>query len=235
MLSVVVPVFDERDNLEPLVDELAGVLDTLGEAYEIILVNDGSRDGSDAVVDRLVETRKGIRAVHFRANRGQTAALAAGFRRARGEYVATMDADLQNDPRDLPKLLAALDGHDAAIGYRALRRDPWARAVQSRVARAVRRRMCGDDVIDTGCALKVFRRESLLRIKLYTGLHRFLPILIELEGGSFVQLPVRHRSRRSGRSKYGAMNRAWRALEDVLAVRWMKRRALAYEVIRDDP
>lgn len=233
-LSVVVPVYDERENLEPLVEELLGVLRPLGRSFEIVLVDDGSRDGSDAIIDALVARGVGVRGLRFRTNRGQTAAFDAGFRHARGGVVVTLDADLQNDPRDIPALLEALRGHDAAVGYRARRRDTRFRRLQSRIANAVRNRLSGDDIIDTGCSLKAFRAEALDRIKLFTGLHRFLPTLVRMEGGSVVQVPVHHRERRAGTSKYGMWNRAFRAFVDLLAVRWMKRRTLGYEVIRDD-
>jgi len=233
-LSVVIPVFDERDNLEPLVEELLGVLRGLGRTFEIVLVDDGSRDGSDAIIDALVTRRIGVRGLRFRRNRGQTAAFDAGFRAARGRVVVTMDADLQNVPADIPRLLEALAGHDAAVGYRADRRDTAYRRLQSRIANAIRNRLSGDDIIDTGCSLKAFRRDRLQRVKLFVGLHRFLPTLIKMEGGTVVQIPVGHRDRRAGTSKYGMWNRALRAFVDLLAVRWMKKRALDYEVIRDD-
>jgi glycosyltransferase involved in cell wall biosynthesis len=233
-LSVVVPVYDERDNLEPLVEELLAVLGPLGRTFEIVLVDDGSTDGSSDVIDGLVARGVGVRGLRFRDNRGQTAAFDAGFRHARGAVVVTLDADLQNDPRDIPRLLDALDGHTAAVGYRARRRDTWFRRAQSRIANRIRNRLSGDDIIDTGCSLKAFRRDALVRIKLFTGLHRFLPTLIRMDGGSVVQIPVGHRERHAGTSKYGIWNRAFRAFVDLLAVRWMKKRALDYEVIRDD-
>lgn len=233
-LSIVVPVYDERDNLEPLVDELLEVLRPLGRTYEIVLVDDGSTDGSDTVIDSLVRRGVGVRGLRFRDNRGQTAAFDAGFRHARGGIVITIDADLQNDPHDIPRLLDALEGHAAAVGYRARRRDTWFRQAQSRIANRIRNRLSGDDIIDTGCSLKAFRREWLDRIKLFTGLHRFLPTLVRMEGGTVVQVPVGHRERRAGTSKYGMWNRAFRAFVDLLAVRWMKKRTLGYEVIRDD-
>ena len=230
-LSVVVPVHDERDSLEPLLRELAAVLGPTPGAYEVILVDDGSRDGSGALIARIAAADPHVRAVHLRQRRGQTAALDAGFRAARGRSIVTMDGDLQNDPRDIPRLVAALDDHDVAVGYRAERQDRWPRRVASRVANAVRNKMTGEDIIDTGCSLKALRRECLERLKLYDGMHRFLPTLLRLEGFRVVQLPVHHRPRRTGRSKYGIGNRLFAALADLLAVRWMKRRRLDYEVV----
>ena len=234
-LSIVVPVFEERDNLEPLVDEILEVLSPTGLAAEIVLVNDGSRDGSAERIAELARSRPAVRGLHFRENRGQSAAFDAGFKAARGRIVVTLDADLQNDPRDIPALVESLRDHDAAVGYRSIRNDSWLRRVSSFIANTVRNRLSGDDIIDTGCSLKAFRAEALVGLKLYTGMHRFLPTLLRIEGRSVVQIPVGHRPRRSGRSKYGVWNRVFRSFADLLAVRWMKKRRLAYEVIRHDP
>lgn len=234
-VSVVAPVFNERDNLKPLVDELLTVLRGMPLRFEIVLVDDGSRDGSSETMDALSAANAEVRAVHFKANRGQTAAFDAGFKAARGAVVVTIDADLQNDPRDIPLLLQALEGHDAAVGFRAARRDGTVRRFSSKIANAVRNRLSGDDVIDTGCSLKAFRADALAEIKLWNGMHRFLPTLVRMEGRSVVQIPVNHRPRMSGTSKYGVWNRLFRSSADLLAVRWMKSRRLGYEVIRRDP
>jgi glycosyltransferase involved in cell wall biosynthesis len=230
-LSIVVPVHDERECLEPLVRELVEVLDPAPGAYEILLVDDGSRDGSVEVMERIAAADPRVRIVRLRRRAGQTAALDAGFRAALGQAIVTMDGDLQNDPRDIPRLVAALSECDLAAGYRVARRDRWLRRAASRVANAVRNQVTRDEVIDTGCSLKALRRECLGRIKLYDGMHRFLPTLLRLEGFRVVQLPVHHRPRRAGRSKYGIGNRLFAAAADLLAVRWMKRRRLDYEVL----
>lgn len=234
-VSVVAPVFNERDNLKPLVDELLGVLRSSGRPFEVVLVDDGSRDGSTEAIDALAAAHPEVRGVHFKANRGQTAAFDAGFKEARGAVVVTIDADLQNDPRDIPALLQALEGHDAAVGIRTQRRDGLLRRVASKIANGVRNFVSGDDIIDTGCSLKAFRADALREIKLWNGMHRFLPTLIRLEGRSVVQVPVNHRPRMSGTSKYGVWNRVFRSSADLLAVRWMKSRRLGYEVVRHDP
>jgi glycosyltransferase involved in cell wall biosynthesis len=234
-LSIVVPVYDERDNLEPLVAELEEVLEGIRVPYEILLVNDGSRDGSGEKIAELARAKSRVRGLHLDGNWGQTAAFDAGFKAARGRIVVTLDADLQNDPRDIPALLRELDDHDAAVGYRSERRDPWLRRVSSRIANAVRNWVSGDAILDTGCSLKAFRRDCLLGIRLYNGMHRFLPTLLKMEGFRVVQVPVRHRPRLRGRSKYGVWNRLFRGLADLFAVRWMKRRRLRYEVVRHDP
>jgi glycosyltransferase involved in cell wall biosynthesis len=234
-ISVVAPVFNERDNLTPLVDELIAVLRAMPRQFEIVLVDDGSRDGSFEAIDALALAHPEVRGLHFKANCGQTAAFDAGFKSARGAVVVTIDADLQNDPRDIPALLQALEGHDAAVGIRTERRDGPLRRLASKIANAVRNRVSGDDIIDTGCSLKAFRVDALRGIKLWNGMHRFLPTLIKLEGGSVVQVPVNHRPRLAGTSKYGVWNRVFRSSADLLAVRWMKSRRLGYEVVRHDP
>ncbi len=234
-VSVVAPAFNEGPNLKPLVVELLAVLRPEKWRFEIVLVDDGSQDGSAATIASLAMEHPEVRGVHFAANRGQTAAFDAGFKRARGAIVVTMDADLQNDPRDIPMLLRALDGHDAAVGFRTERRDGILRRWSSRIANAVRNRVSGDDIVDTGCSLRAMRIEVLRELKLFTGMHRFLPTLIRLEGRSVVQVPVHHRPRLTGRSKYGVWNRALRSFVDLLAVRWMKARRLGYEVVRHEP
>jgi len=234
-VSIVAPVYNERDNLRPLVDELLAVLRHAGRSFEIVLVDDGSSDGSTDAIGTLAAEHAEVRGVHFKANRGQTAAFDAGFKAARGAVVVTIDADLQNDPRDIPALLTALSGFDAAVGYRAERRDTTVRRWSSKLANAVRNKLSGDDIIDTGCSLKAFRAESLASIKLWNGMHRFLPTLIKIEGGHVVQIPVHHRPRLAGTSKYGVWNRLFRSSADLLAVRWMKSRRLGYEVVRRDP
>ena len=234
-LSIVAPVYNERDNLEPLLAEIRRTLQPSGLQLEILLVNDGSTDGSAQKIAELARGAGIVRGLHFKQHRGQTAALDAGFKAARGRWVVTIDSDLQNDPADIPELIAALSDADAAVGYRTHRADGWPRRVSSRIANAVRNRLSGDDIIDTGCTLKAFRRECLAELKLFHGLHRFLPTLLRMEGCRVVQIPVSHRPRRRGKSKYGVWNRVFRAWVDLLAVRWMKKRRLDYEVTRHEP
>ena len=231
-LSVVVPIHDERECLEPLVGELVEVLDPAPGAFEILLVDDGSGDGSAEVMAAIAAREPRVRVVRLRRWAGQTAALDAGFRAARGRAIVTMDGDLQNDPRDIPRLVAALDGCDIALGYRVERRDGWLRRASSRIANAFRAWVIGDEVIDAGCSLRAMRSECLERLRLYDGMHRFLPTLLCLEGCRILQLPVHHRPRRAGRSKYGVGNRLFAAAADLLAVRWMMRRRLAYELLQ---
>jgi glycosyltransferase involved in cell wall biosynthesis len=196
-------------------------------------VNDGSSDGSDAVLRGLKSADPHVRVLTFARNAGQSAAMDAGFKNARGEVVVTLDADLQNDPSDIPRLLEALPGWDAVVGVRHTRRDNLVRRVSSRVANYVRNRLSDETITDTGCSLKAFRGEALRRLVLYDGMHRFLPTLLKMDGFRVREIPVGHRPRRHGESKYGIGNRLLPSFMDLLAVRWMKRRKLRYEV-KDD-
>lgn len=233
-LTVVIPAYNERANVEPLYRELVGVLDEIGQPFEILFVDDGSTDGTDEILRGLGAKDTRVRILRFRGNAGQTAALHAGFHAARGAVVVTMDADLQNDPHDIPRLLAALPGWDAVCGWRVDRRDPWTKRVASRVANRVRERFTRDGVHDTGCTLKAFRREAVQSLYLYRGMHRFLPALLQMEGRRVTEVPVSHRPRRAGTSKYGNWGRLWAGLADLFAVRWMARRRLAYEIEKED-
>jgi glycosyltransferase involved in cell wall biosynthesis len=223
-LSLIAPVFDEEENLVPLHERVVAAL--AGYDFELLLVDDGSRDGSAGVIRRLVERDARVRGVFLPRNCGQTSALRAGIEHCRGRLIATLDADLQNDPADLPALLAALGEHDAVVGYRERRRDNVVRRISSRIANRVRSSVTGDGVRDTGCSLKLFRREALLSLPLFEGMHRFLPALLAMHGYRFVEHPVSHHPRLRGRSKYGIWNRLPRSLRDLLAVRWMRARTI---------
>lgn len=229
-VSVVVPVYNEAGNLAILLDEIAAAL--AGMAYEVVAVDDGSTDGSFDELVALRERHPALRIVRLARNAGQSAAFAAGFRAARGAILVTMDADLQNDPADVPALLGALDrsGVEAAVGWRKDRRDTGWKRIQSRIANGVRNRLNSETIRDTGCSLKAFRRAAVAEIPWFTGMHRFLPTLVKMRGGRVVELPVSHRPRRFGTTKYGMWNRVFRSLADALAVRWMQRRALHLEV-----
>jgi dolichol-phosphate mannosyltransferase len=233
-LSVIVPVYNELPNLDRLVSTIQTALEGLGFWYEIVLVDDGSDDGTPEKIRALASESRVVRGLHLKTNAGQTAALEAGFRASRGSLIVTMDADLQNDPADIPALLEAMNGHDAAVGYRELRHDKWQRRMSSRIANQIRNWLSNESIQDTGCSLKVFRSDVLNSLKLYDGMHRFLPTLLRIEGFSVVECPVRHHPRLAGISKYGIRNRAFRSLFDLFAVRWMKRRRLNYEVLEDE-
>jgi glycosyltransferase involved in cell wall biosynthesis len=234
-LSVVVPVYNEEASLPRLWSELREVLEGLGLDLEVIFVDDGSRDRSAEIVRALREQDRRVRLVRLKANAGETAATDAGFRAARGRWIVTMDADLQNDPRDIPALLSHLDRWDAACGWRVNRHegDSVVRRVSSRVANWVRNAVSDETVHDSGCTFRAFRRECLRGLVLYRGFHRFVPTLLRLQGYRVVEVPVNHRPRRFGRSKYGVLNRVFGASVDLLVVRWMKRRRLRYEVAED--
>jgi dolichol-phosphate mannosyltransferase len=223
-VSLVIPVYNEEDSLGILAVEIRAALDPNGLAYEVVFVDDGSSDRSAEILAGLQREDPRVRVLRQRRNAGQSAAFDAGFRFARGRVVVTLDSDLQNDPADIPRLVAALAGADVACGVRANRRDTWVRRVSSRVANAVRNRLTHDHVTDTGCSLKAFRTERLRRLPMFNGMHRFLPTLLRMDGAQIVELPVNHRPRRYGVAKYGIGNRLFRALADLFAVRWMQRR-----------
>ncbi|HKO57632.1 MAG TPA: glycosyltransferase family 2 protein [Thermoanaerobaculia bacterium] len=234
-LSVVFPVYNEEENVPILLDEIAAALDGKGWTYEVIAVDDGSKDRSLEVLRAAKEKHPTLRILAFEKNSGQTAALDAAWRAARGKYVVSLDADLQNDPADIPPMMRRLEesGADMVIGVRVNRHDTWSRKMQSRIGNSVRNWITDDEVTDTGCSLKLARRAAIEPVRLYTGMHRFLPTLVRHAGFKVVEMPVNHRARKYGVSKYGAMNRAFRGLADCLAVRWMGKRMLQYKVRED--
>lgn len=228
-LSIVIPVYNEVANLDALVQELNSIIPRFAPRFEVILVDDGSTDGGDSRLDAIALANPRFRVIHFKRNAGQSAALEAGFRAAWSPLVATMDADLQNDPSDLGAFLAELEHADAVVGVRKQRSDSWIRRISSQIGNAVRNAITGDHITDTGCSLKLFRAAYLRRIKMYVGMHRFLPTLLRQEGARVIELTVHHRPRLHGKSKYGIANRALRGLVDCLAVRWMGQRRLRYQ------
>ena len=230
VLSVVIPFRDEEESLRELHVELTRVLDDLPWESELIFVDDESRDAGRMVVGELAAGDERVRLLVLSPHRGQSAALEAGFRAARGGIVAILDADLQNDPSDLPRLLAALDRADCVCGIRSDRQDPLVKRMVSKLANSIRRLVLSDGVTDIGCSLRVIRAPFLERIKLFHGAHRFLPALLAMEGARIVELPVRHRPRRHGSSKYGVLRRLRVVWLDLLAVAWLKRRIDRYEV-----
>lgn len=236
VVSLVIPVFNEEECLEGLLAEITAAMGTvagLDGRYEVILVDDGSTDGTPALMQRLRASDPRVRVVRFRKNAGQTAAFDAGFKAARGGAVVTLDADGQNDPADIPKLLPMLEQADAVCGIRARRQDSVVRRLSSRIGNGVRNWATGEDIVDTGCSLKAFRRAILARFQLYTGMHRFLPTLVRLAGGTVLQVEVHHRPRQAGTAKYGVGNRMFRTIADLAAVVWMKRRWLSYEIAEE--
>ena len=231
-LSVVFPVFNEEENIPILLDEIAAALRGTPWSYEMVAVDDGTVDGSPRGLRESRAKHPNLRLLTFEKNSGQTAALDAGWRAARGRSIVSLDADLQNDPADIPKMMRKLEDSraDMVIGVRVNRQDTWARKMQSRIGNGVRNWITRDQITDTGCSLKLVRREAVERVRLFTGMHRFLPTLVRMQGYQVVEMPVNHRPRKFGVSKYGAMNRATRGLADCFAVRWMGKRMLNYKV-----
>ena len=226
-------MYYEEASLPLLWPEIREVLDPTGLCYEIVFVDDGSRDGSAEVIRGFREQDARVRLIRFKSNAGQTAATDAGFKAVRGRCVVTMDADLQSDPRDIPLLLSHLDRWDAVTGWRTRREDSWIRQISSVVANRIRDAISGDSVHDSGCTFRAFRRECLRGLVLYRGFHRFIPTLLRMQGHRVLEVPVRHRPRRFGQSKYGIGNRAVSAFVDLLVVCWMADRRLRYQVVED--
>ena len=231
-LSVVFPVYNEEENIPILLREIVAAVDGKGWTYEIVAVDDGSTDRSLEVLRESRAQYPTLRVLALEKNSGQTAALDAAWRNARGRYVVSLDADLQNDPADIPAMMDRLQksGSDMVIGVRVNRADTWSRKMQSKIGNGVRNWITGDRITDTGCSLKLARREAIEPVRLFTGMHRFLPTLVRYAGFKVIETPVNHRPRQFGVSKYGAMNRAFKGLADCLAVRWMSSRNLRYKI-----
>jgi glycosyltransferase involved in cell wall biosynthesis len=234
-LSVVIPVYNEEDSLPLLWEELRDVLVPLGVTFEVVFVDDGSRDRSAEVIRSFRDADARVRLVRLKANAGETAATDAGFKTARGRLIVTMDADLQNDPHDIPGMLRHLEQWDAVTGWRVNRRagDSLVRRVSSHIANRVRNAISEESIQDSGCTFRAFRRECLRGLTLYRGFHRFIPTLLRMRGHRVLEVPVNHRRRRFGHSKYGIGNRVFVTFADLLAVRWMKDRLLVYEIAED--
>jgi len=232
-VSVIAPCHDERENLRPLVEAVRGALDPLGLPYEVVLVDDCSGDRSWEVLQELGRADDRVRALRFAFNCGQSAALWAGIQAARGRILVTLDADLQNPPSEIPRLLEALKDADCVCGSRVAARiqgDHWLRRASSHIANSIRNKVSGETIGDAGCCFRAFRRDCVAHVKFFRGAHRFLPTLIKMEGYRVIEIPVQHSPRRTGRSHYGIWNRVFKTSMDLLAVRWMKTRALRYQI-----
>lgn len=233
-LSVVVPVFNEAENVLPLLAEIEAALAASRMAFEIVYVDDGSHDDTPKLLAEAQTRFPRLRTVRLRRNCGQSTAIREGVKAARGRLIATLDGDGQNDPADIPRLLAALPQGASPLplvaGLRRKRRDNWLRRVSSRIANALRSRMLKDGTPDTGCSLKLFERETFLELPFFDHMHRFLPALFRRQGLEVVMVDVGHRPRARGVSKYGVMNRLWVGIVDLFGVMWLQRRMTSPEI-----
>lgn len=231
--SIVIPCYNEEGNLCALADAILSALNPLEISYEVVITDDASTDNSWKILNEIAVTHPQFNIQRFKYNCGESAASWAGMKAARGRYIITLDADLQNDPRDVPKFLEALKRHDCVCGTRVTTReqgDNLVRILSSRIANWVRNKLSDENISDAGCTYRAFRRECIDNIKFFRGAHRFLPTLIKLEGFTVTEIPVTNNPRFAGKSHYGVWNRLFKSFGDLLAVRWMKKRMLRYEV-----
>lgn len=227
-LTVIIPVFNEVESITPLLDEIAAQFDAK-EAYEIIVVDDGSVDGTPAVLQAARQTHPQLRVLRHRERYGQSMALVSGVLAARAPWIATLDGDGQNDPADIPRLFRVMDesADDVQLvsGYRRQRNDSWLKRVSSRAANTLRAALLGDNTPDSACGIRVFARSTFLALPRFDHMHRFLPALVQRQGGKPVSVEVNHRKRSRGQSKYGIHNRLWAGIVDTLGVLWLQRRS----------
>ena len=225
-ISIVVPVFNEAENVLPLAREVVAAMSQQGRSYELVFVDDASTDDTWAQIQQAHQLGANIRGLRHSRNSGQSAALWTGLQNCSSPLLATLDGDLQNDPADLPRLLAELDRVDFVSGMRLARRDNFVRRVSSKIARWARKRILKVDIRDTGCAIRAFKRSALEGLFPFNGLHRFLPVLVHGMGARTLEVPVNHRPRVAGVSKYGIWNRLGRGLYDLFAIAWYQKRRL---------
>lgn len=228
-LSLVIPAFNEQEVVSELLRRIEPALARCGKRFEVIIVDDGSTDATPRLLQEAMATRPWLRVLRMAHNSGQSAAFDAGFKAARGAVIATIDADLQNDPEEIARLLPMLQGFDMITGWRNVRRDSALRRVQTRIANRIRNRISRENIQDSASSLKIYKRHCVEGIVLFTGAHRFMPTLVKMRGFTVLETPVKHSPRFAGTAKYGLRNRAWRAFIDLLGVRWMKDRALHYQ------
>ncbi len=232
-ITVVLPCFNEEGNLRPLISAIREGLEPIKVDYEIVITDDCSRDNSWCVLKQLASEDKRIRALRFESNAGQSAAMWAGMRAARGAYIFTLDADMQNDPREMPKFWEALKKYDCVCGSRVESRksgDNFVRVISSRIANGIRNWLSGDTISDSGCCYRAFKRECVENIRFFKGMHRFMPTLIKMEGFNVTEISISTNPRFSGKTNYGVWNRLFASFYDLLAVRWMKKRLIRFKV-----
>jgi len=225
-ISIIIPVYNEEENILALTREVIGAMKGSPGSYEIVFVDDCSTDGTWDRVQQAHQEESRVRGLRHSRNCGQSAALWTGFEATSSPVIATLDGDLQNDAADLPRMIKQLEGVDFISGCRAKRADNWIRRISSKIARVARRAALKVDVRDSGCAIRVFRRATLSAAFPFNGLHRFLPILVASAGFKTLEVPVNHRARTAGVSKYGIGNRLWRGIFDLFAVKWFQKRRL---------
>jgi dolichol-phosphate mannosyltransferase len=229
-LSLVIPAYNEQENIPTLLERVEGALRRVGRPFEVIIIDDGSTDQTPQLLAEGMRKHPWLRVLRMQENRGQSAAFDAGFKSARGEVIATIDADLQNDPEEIPRLLPMLDGYDMVTGWRKERADTGFRRLQTKIANRIRNWLSDETIQDSASSLKLYKRHCVQDLRLFNGMHRFFPTLVKMQGYSVVETPVKHSPRFAGTAKYGFRNRAWRAFVDLLAVRWMKKRHVRYRV-----
>lgn len=230
--SLVVPAYNEQENVTVLLQRVEASLLQMGKPFEVLIVDDGSNDQTPGMLADAMKQKPWLRVLRLAKNAGQSAAFDAGFKHARGQVIATIDADLQNDPEELPRLLPILEtqGYDMINGWRKDRHDTGFRRWQSRMANRIRNWLSEETINDSASSLKLYKRHCLEGIQLYNGMHRFMPTLVKMRGYTVLEVPVKHSPRFAGTAKYGFRNRALRAFIDLIAVRWMKKRYLCYQV-----
>ncbi len=234
-LSLVIPAYNEQEVIPALLQRVAGALALVDKPFEVLIVDDGSTDTTPQLLADGMTQYPWLRVLRMAKNGGQSAAFDAGFKAARGQVIATIDADLQNDPEEIPRLLPMLDGYDMITGWRKDRHDSKFRKFQTRTANRIRNWLSQETIQDSASSLKLYKRHCLDGLQLFNGMHRFFPTLVKMRGFTVLETPVKHSARFAGTPKYGFRNRAWRAFIDLLAVRWMKKRYLRYEANEISP
>ena len=232
-LSLVIPCYNEQDNLRALITAIREAVEPLKLPYEVVITDDCSRDKSWEILKELAATDPRIRVQRFAFNCGESAASFAGMKASHGKYIVTLDADLQNDPKDLPKFLEALKNYDCVCGTRVKARgegDNFIKVASSLIANWVRNKLSGEQITDAGCTYRAFKRECIDNLKFFKGMHRFLPTLFKIEGHTVTEIKVSNSPRFAGASHYGVWNRLFASFYDLLAVRWMKKRMFKYQV-----